>query len=905
MILRQYKRDYSPKKYDKNKSELKLIIYGIDKKGIVHKVIAYGTRPRFWIKKEEFAKREQKIHEALTNYNHEIIDEGFKSVVDDSELLTIYVEYPWHVEEIRGIFGWTGQANITYVDAVTSFYRLTPYINVPNKAQFDISEIQSIEEDLDFKFRDGVFDIETREDKEIGEEGLLVCATMEYEDAIYSSITKDIDRQSVKDALGNSDLLTEVCNTKEDTIVEKVSKTASIDFSVCDDESYPFPEECAEIRLFQWCCEHFSKIPFIMGHWVGGFDTLAKKLSGFDFPTMQKHAEARNYEISVWNQTQPQKRLYYPYPRDFVRHTQIVDTMYLYGLYRTTSVHAKGRKALDWIGLEELDCGKIQRGKIYELYREDPEFLMLYNEWDTHLLWMLFQKTNLLNLLRGYAEYKHTTIDNIGYKNRLVSSELRWELWDEKMIIPTKAYEVSEKIEVGGLVHDPPDDIFRCVLEVDNSGEYSAIIMSAKVDYRTMVHGEPEPNRPYSKFKESGNMYYLDVEGVMPKKLTWIMSERDKIKIRNKEIENLLFTDISDEEKKKLKIEKSVAKTYNDYLKFDGHSWYGLLGTIGTDHEFPLASGKIGTDITKTARSHQKDNINKINKMIATNREVVSQMGTFFDYKDFDITFTVIYGDTDGVKFIINELEKVLQFIEEHNLDERDFMVGISEVVSIKLNMGYDDLAEDLMGIQEHFLHVKAEPPLFKYIQLGAKKRYVGLDYRGEMHVKGFEMRRSNTNQFVRDIQKGIFQEMFDEKTPKQVALFILDSLERMHKGELDEKLAYGTSWKSDGNWLTPMVKWANENLDTKIRHGDKIFYFFVKPSRELPNPPKDKSHSRNILVVDWGEIPKDKGYEIDYDAHEKTFLDMKTILSIFEVYRTTYESALSGYSQSSIDNYM
>jgi len=270
--------------------------------------------------------------------------------------------------------------------------------------------------------------------------------------------------------------------------------------------------------------------------------------------------------------------------------------------------------------------------------------------------------------------------------------------------------------------------------------------------------------------------------------------------------------------------------------------------------------------------------------------------------KSLVLRFEVIYGDTDSCKFVIRNLDEVLDAINGI-IGEMEFLESVLNEVVKRLNATYDDMAEELIGTRNHWFKVKAESISKRYAQWGAKKRYVCMDYDGEIKATGVEIVRSDTSEFVRDTLFGVFKILLNDGWAKEIAKYINAEYDEITRGIYDGKLAIGSGYNSEGNRLKKFIDWANENLGKSFKLMDKVFYFYILPSRNKPNPPRD-GKGRHILVLEWGEVPGDYGYKIDYEAYKKEITTMKTIKSVFTLFGTTYEDASSGFIQSKIDGW-
>lgn len=877
---------YTPTKHDKEKGELILHLFASDKRGITRYFMIHGTRPRFYVNKEEFEKVKENAVKVLNKYGAEYKYEGFRGLNDDEEVVTIYVKYPFEVPVIREIFKKTYEANVLYSDAVRAFYGITPYIEVPNKVEINVEDIKPAEMPINpYKVHEIYFDIETTDAimnlskmRQYPKEGMTIlrCVTCQHNnDYIEVAIMTDVDRHKVREMAKDVNYYIEKLQIKDDydfNNFEPLDIPIYIDMFTPVHDEYPFPEELAEIEMYNWINRKIAAGMYLIGH----------NVNEFDIKILNDHAKKKNNEIRIWNSNHENKRKYYPMID--TKHCHVIDSMYLYKIYHYGEVTVKGRAGLNWIGVEELGYGKIKRQSIDEMFEETPEELILYNIWDCELIRRLFEHTHILENDIAECEYYNTTMENFGKNTKLVEASLRFENHSSKLVIPSHELG-SIKIDIGGKVKEAPSGIFHGVMEADNTKEYPSVIINGNVDFRTMVKGDPEPGRPYSKFKHSGNMYYLDVPGIMPTKLKELADNRNKYRALLKEAKKQYKENPTKELKEKIR----YYSTQEKYCKGAMNAWYGVLGS----DNFALASGDIGTDITTTAREHLAWNMEHIDNYTLDCKSVEERVG--FKLHEDKYTFETIYQDTDSCKFIINGWEDY-----RHNYTEEQQKKILEETTNLVcdyLNSTYDEMSMHLMGVPKNrAFHVKAEPVTKVYMQWGAKKRYVYIDFDAkgpeDIVAKGLEIVRSDTNLFYKQLLKEVYWMALNGEKANVIAKKIDSELRDLESGEYDMLLGKPTGYNSSGNNRAKFIDWSNENVDKNFILGDKMLLYCVK-SVDGKIPPKD-GHGRAWAALEYGDVPNDYGFELNYKAYYDMFIEMKTVKTLFGVFNTTYKDALN-----------
>ncbi len=133
----------------------------------------------------------------------------------------------------------------------------------------------------------------------------------------------------------------------------------------------------------------------------------------------------------------------------------------------------------------------------------------------------------------------------------------------------------------------------------------------------------------------------------------------------------------------------------------------------------------------------------------------------------------------------------------------------------------------------------------------------MGLINNGEgiIEIKGFENRRSDSPQIIRDFQKDLFEKILLGVEREKIVSYINAFKDRFFclKEELGIPIGINSSNKSSIH--IKAAELSNERHGTRFKKGDKIKYIYVN------KVPKEFEFNKVIAFQDF--IPE--GYEIDY----------------------------------------
>ena len=226
-------------------------------------------------------------------------------------------------------------------------------------------------------------------------------------------------------------------------------------------------------------------------------------------------------------------------------------------------------------------------------------------------------------------------------------------------------------------------------------------------------------------------------------------------------------------------------------------------------------------------------------------REYINRAIKFFE----DHGYNVIYADTDGFLIENANKEEILKLLEEFNSQIPEFM----------------ELEYDGFYIRGLFISKRE-------VESGAKKKYVLVDEKGNLKIRGFELVRRNVSNIAKKIQEEIIKIVLIENNPKKAKEFLNKVLEniRNYNFDLDDFVIYTQLTKSISKYksIPPHVA-ALKRSKRKYKPGDIIGYVVLKG--------KGRISDRSVLIEDFdGDLTK---IDINYYIEHQILPSIKPIL--------------------------
>ena len=249
-------------------------------------------------------------------------------------------------------------------------------------------------------------------------------------------------------------------------------------------------------------------------------------------------------------------------------------------------------------------------------------------------------------------------------------------------------------------------------------------------------------------------------------------------------------------------------------IKIIMNSLYGVLGSKGCRFYDPRLSSSI------TLRGHE---------IMQTTRKWMEELG-----------YSVIYGDTDSI-FV--KVDDNLTAMCCHK---------IGNELMAHINHKWDQYIATHFNLKS-YLEIEFEThyspffmPTIRDKKTGSKKRYVGkttIDGESKIVFKGMETVRSDWTEFAQELQKELFEALFDSHFEiAQLDEIVKDYTKRLYSGEFDQKLVYkkrlGRHLNDYEKNIPPHVqavkKYKAEHPDFEVRRGQIIEYVYAIKSAEI-----------------------------------------------------------------------
>jgi DNA polymerase-2 len=374
-------------------------------------------------------------------------------------------------------------------------------------------------------------------------------------------------------------------------------------------------------------------------------------------------------------------------------------------------------------------------------FNHDKLALAAYNLEDCRLVWLIFEKTQLLEFAQLRAQLTGLAIDRIGGSVAAFTNLYLPKLHRSGYIAPNMGDGESDLISPGGYVMDSIPGLYDNILVLDFKSLYPSIIRSYKIDPMGLIEGMNEKLEETEKVSEqciSGfdGACFSRNKNFLPDIITSLWLERDKAKLQ-----------------------KNAA--LSQAIKIIMNSFYGVLGSTGCRFFDPRLSGSI------TKRSHE---------ILKTTKSWIEAKG-----------YRVIYGDTDSI-FVHVGGDKSLVHSKVLGDELQDF-----------INQKWRQHLIENLALDCH-LEIEFETHFTKFLmptirghegiqgqKVGTKKRYAGLS-EGKLIFKGLETVRSDWTQISKVFQQELYRLIFNDLPVDE---YICTTVHEIKAGVHDSQLIY------------------------------------------------------------------------------------------------------------------
>lgn len=452
--------------------------------------------------------------------------------------------------------------------------------------------------------------------------------------------------------------------------------------------------------------------------------------------------------------------------------------------------------------------------------------LTLYNYKDVELVKRLDDKLKIVDYFLTLSLMAGCPLENTLYNSRVVESFI-FHRFHGEFVLPTTPEQVEDNESYkGAIVFQPPAGVFENVIDIDNKAEYPTVIRSFNLS----------PEKRF-RLKEDGTIEYdASTRGIVPKLLDELVEVRDRLKQVIRETDD--------------KEEREILKKKERALKFLVNSTYGVFGF----KRFRLYDRDMASIVTYVARKHLE-----WNKMIA------HKLGGEVIYGDTDSTFVVFGEDVKDIQELAKKLEK-------------------------ELNDSFDDFFKSLGGVGKHYFKTKIDEIFERVLFVGVKKRYAYKTIDGEYGYRGFELRRGNSAEITKRIQKEVIDMILDGASRREIISFVRTIVDRIRNRDVEDweigkPIAYRQEEYKVKTQALKAIEYSNEHLGTDFKVGDRPLLFYVR--RVNGKPPTD--------VIAWTHDPLPDVVELDYDRTiDKIILSpVELVLKVFGIDKTALLTGL------------
>ncbi|MDT0581022.1 DNA polymerase II [Brumicola blandensis] len=483
--------------------------------------------------------------------------------------------------------------------------------------------------------------------------------------------------------------------------------------------------------------EHALLVQFIA--WFKDYDTdviIGWNVINFDFDLLQKRCDLHNIDFAIGRDG---RKPYWRKNRNSDnKYISIAGRVVLDGIdLLKTATYSFPSFSLENVARELLGIGKkvdnveSRLAEITENFINNKPALAAYNLEDSRLVWLIFEKTHLLEFAMLRAHLTGLELDRMGGSVAAFTNLYLPKLHRAGYVAPNMGDGTSGLVSPGGFVMDSIPGLYNNVLVLDFKSLYPSIIKTFNVDPMGLIEGL---NSPSSAIEGFDGAYFSRDKHFLPNIIDCLWKERDKAKK-----------------------EKNAA--LSQAIKIIMNSFYGVLGSTGCRFFDPRLSGSI------TKRSHE---------LLITTKKWIEAKGYKVIYGDTDSIFVHVGDDksADECKHLGKQLQTFINDEWQQNIQERFKVDSQLEI-----------------EFETHF--IKFFMPTIRGLDIGTKKRYAGtVDKNGEQALvfKGLESVRTDWTELAKEFQQTLYHKVFNEQPVEDyVRKTVADTL----AGKFDSKLIY------------------------------------------------------------------------------------------------------------------
>ncbi len=401
------------------------------------------------------------------------------------------------------------------------------------------------------------------------------------------------------------------------------------------------------------------------------------------------------------------------------------------------------KKLIETTGLEKV-------AEITRLFKEDKKHLAEYNLQDTRLVYEIFEKLNLSQLVLRRSQLTGLPLDRVGGSVAAFDFLYLPHLHRYGYVADTYPKPpVDAQAAPGGLVFESTPGFYHNVAVFDFKSLYPSIILTFSIDplaANILLHALTDDQQTNTNdhgriINGPAGLEFAEDYAILPSIIQELWQAREKAK-------------------------KSNDTTLSQAIKIIMNSFYGVLGSTGCRFYDPRLAGSI------TRIGHW---------ILNFSRKFIEQDG-----------YRVIYGDTDSL------------FV---NLGKDNYKAShqIVSGLSNKLNRHLAEKLEQCFKVESKLevefekLFLRFFMPTIRGQNTGSKKRYAGLvvnkDGAKELFFTGLESNRRDWTDLAKEFQAELFTILFNQDETIEFEEKLIELVRSRHKelydGKLDDKLVY------------------------------------------------------------------------------------------------------------------
>jgi DNA polymerase-2 len=475
--------------------------------------------------------------------------------------------------------------------------------------------------------------------------------------------------------------------------------------------------------------------------WLKHFDPdilIGWNVINFDMQLLQKRCELHHIAFAIgrdgsnvrWRQNQNTEQYF----------LDIAGRVVLDGIdLLKTATYNFASFSLDNVAKELLGIGKKvddvdnRVAEITHNFHHNKLALAQYNLEDCRLVWLIFEKTQLLEFALLRAKLTGLALDRVGGSVAAFTNLYLPKLHRHGYIAPNMGDGHSDLVSPGGYVMDSIPGLYQNVLVLDFKSLYPSIIRTFFIDPMGLIEGLKAPEQAVPAY--DGAFFSRD-KHFLPQIIEHLWQARDQAKL-----------------------EQNAA--LSQAIKIIMNSFYGVLGSTGCRFYDPRLSGAI------TKRGH----------------EILKLTSQWLEQQNPE--FKVIYGDTDSI------------FVHVGEQASGEVCLQLGKQLQQQLNQQWQQYLQEKYQLssqleiefEQHFSQFLM--PTIRGLDVGTKKRYAGLvEKNGTQRIvfKGLESVRTDWTELAKQFQQTLYLKIFNHQSVHE---YINDMVAKTKQGEFDALLVF------------------------------------------------------------------------------------------------------------------